>query len=572
MSHSTHSQQKKSGILSALLPGARIDKLTNKIIVHAGTSSETVVFNVGGTRFETYRSTLSAIPSSPLSKDSFLEKYYRPEHHDYFFDRDPAVFHCVLNFFRTGELHLSTVTCGPVVKSELEFWGVDELDIEECCWSRYSSWVSTLQALRKLEDDRNTNTQFGEYPLKDESSRYGRICRVLWKFFIEPTSSVVAQCYAYFSLFVIILSIFSFCAQTHSVFRVQEEVLTLRSPSSSQQSSTSVASSTPSTLSNYSVHNSSHSNTTVGPNGDVYDVEHRDVPHPALYILDQVCLVYFFIELVIRLVVSPAKVRFLTRPITVIEILALLPDIVDGLIRVITTTHYDYEKMTDGLNFLKLLRIMRILRLMRQVPGLWILFYTLRASVADLLLLLMFVSVGMLISASLVYFAERHAQDDFSSIPKCFWWAVITMTTVGYGDMSPVTPWGYLVGSITSIAGVLMVGFAVPVLVNNFIMYYSHTTSTMQRDRQNKSSDGSNYHSASSGGGGFNFSMLGNFGKNVLGSAGGGLDELRAQSRNSKILEMSSDGPREHGGGKDSNDNETSQAEIHDSLEVEARL
>ena len=87
----------------------------------------------------------SAIPSSPLSKDSFLVKHYRPDHHDYFFDRDPAVFHCVLNFFRTGELHLSTVTCGPVVKSELEFWGVDELDIEECCWSRYSSWVSTLQ-------------------------------------------------------------------------------------------------------------------------------------------------------------------------------------------------------------------------------------------------------------------------------------------------------------------------------------------------------------------------------------------------------------------------------------------
>ena len=110
--------------------------------------------------------------------------------------------------------------------------------------------------------------------------------------------------------------------------------------------------------------------------------EYRDVAHPALYITDQICLLYFFIELVIRLVVSPAKVRFLTRPITVIEILALLPDIVDGLIRVITSSNYEYEKVMEGLNFLKLLRIMRILRLMRQVPGLWILFYTLKASVA----------------------------------------------------------------------------------------------------------------------------------------------------------------------------------------------
>ena len=111
-------------------------------------------------------------------------------------------------------------------------------------------------------------------------------------------------------------------------------------------------------------------------------LEYRDVPHRALYITDQVCLVYFFVELVIRLIVSPAKSRFLTRPITIIEILALLPDIVDGVIRLVSNSYHEYEQMTDGLNFLKLLRIMRILRLMRQVPGLWILFYTLRASIA----------------------------------------------------------------------------------------------------------------------------------------------------------------------------------------------
>ncbi|GFN75454.1 potassium voltage-gated channel protein shaw [Plakobranchus ocellatus] len=463
--HSAHGQKSQSGILNALLPGARIDKLTNKITVHAGTSNDTVIFNVGGTRFETYKSTLSAIPSSPLSKESFLEKYYRPEHRDYFFDRDPAVFHCVLNFFRTGELHLSTVSCGPVVKSELEFWGVDELDIEECCWSsaipssplskesflekyyrpehrdyffdrdpavfhcvlnffrtgelhlstvscgpvvkselefwgvdeldieeccwsRYSSWVSTLQALRKLEEDRSANTQFGEYPLKEEPSLYRRACRAAWRFFIDPGSSWAAQWYAYFSLFVIIVSIFSFCAQTHQLFRVEERELTLRSPPSSLSLSSQSTVPPPPTsapsvvLSNSTTESPKDSKTTIGPNGEIYDVVHREVPHPALYITDQVCLVYFFIELLIRLIVSPDKRRFLTRPITVIEILALLPDIVDGLIRLLSSSHHEYEKIMDGLNFLKLLRIMRILRLMRQVPGLWILFYTLRASVA----------------------------------------------------------------------------------------------------------------------------------------------------------------------------------------------
>lgn len=48
------------------------------------------------------------------------------------------------------------------------------------------------------------------------------------------------------------------------------------------------------------------------------------------------------------------------------------------------------------------------------------------------------------------------------------------MTTVGYGDMYPVTELGYVVGSFTALSGLLMIGFSVPVLVNNFIMYYKH--------------------------------------------------------------------------------------------------
>ena len=150
------------------------------------------------------------------------------------------------------------------------------------------------------------------------------------------------------------------------------------------------------------------------------------------------------------------------------------------------------------------------------------------------------------------------------------------MTTVGYGDMSPVTPWGYLVGSVTSIAGVLMVGFAVPVLVNNFIMYYSHTTSTMQRDQHTKASvanggSGLAAGAANHGGAGFNFNMLGSFGKNVLGSAGGSLDELRTQRRNSRIFDIDAERQRE-GGGKDPNDNETGHVEIHGGPEFVAHL
>ena len=68
---------------------------------------------------------------------------------------------------------------------------------------------------------------------------------------------------------------------------------------------------------------------------------------------------------------------------------------------------------------------------------------------------------------------------------------------------------------------------------------------------------------AGSGGGGFNFSMLGTFGKNVLGSAGGGMDEIRASRRNSRNVDITAERQRggRAGGVKDSNDNDSVEAD-----------
>jgi hypothetical protein len=117
-----------------------------------------------------------------------------------------------------------------------------------------------------------------------------------------------------------------------------------------------------------------------------------------------------------------------------------------------------------------------------QVRKLIILFQFLlsQASVKELLLLLLFLCVGMLFFASLIYYTDDRAV--FPSIPHACWWSIITMTTVGYGDVSPSTELGYFVGSMTAVCGVLVIGFTVPVLVNNFILYYQHTQCALTRD------------------------------------------------------------------------------------------
>lgn len=201
----------------------------------------------------------------------------------------------------------------------------------------------------------------------------------------------------------------------------------------------------------------------------------RDVmlsaPNEALELLDMICMVYFCIEFFVRFVFCPSKARFFVDVLNVIDIVSILPFFIETIVNRANKHERYKQSVVDGLFVLKVLRIFRIFRLMRHHSGLRVLVYTMRASWRELLLLIVFLLIGMVLFASLVFYAD-HGKRTFLSIPHAFWWSIVTMTTLGYGDMVPKSDLGYLVGAICAVSGVLVIAFTVPTIVNNFIMLY----------------------------------------------------------------------------------------------------
>ncbi|PAV89023.1 hypothetical protein WR25_14962 [Diploscapter pachys] len=120
----------------------------------------------------------------------------------------------------------------------------------------------------------------------------------------------------------------------------------------------------------------------------------------------------------------------------------------------------------DLVEFLSLIRIFRLFKLTQHHRGLQILIHTFRASAKELVLLVFFLILGIVIFAALIYYAEKtdvNPDNHFKSIPLGLWYAICTMTTVGYGDTVPKTAAGRLIGSICAVMGVLTIALPVPI-------------------------------------------------------------------------------------------------------------
>eukprot|EP00051_Salpingoeca_urceolata_P028521 m.487284 g.487284 ORF g.487284 m.487284 type:complete len:714 (+) comp24928_c0_seq1:204-2345(+) len=194
------------------------------------------------------------------------------------------------------------------------------------------------------------------------------------------------------------------------------------------------------------------------------DGEERDDDHPTFFWIETGCIAWFTAEYLVRWLSSRNRRRFPFEAMNIVDLVAILP--------------YYIGLMLGGsgassiaiIRILRLARVSRLFKVSRHFQGLADMISSVAASGKELTLFAIIGIVGSILFGSLIFYAEEPSNpDDFISIPLGMWWGIITMTTVGYGDVAVISTQGRIIGYFVASFGVALLAIPAGVFISEFM-------------------------------------------------------------------------------------------------------
>ncbi|CAF1465883.1 unnamed protein product [Adineta ricciae] len=381
-----------------------------------------ITINVSGNRYQTHLSTLENYPNTLLGNKQKRHYYWNDENKEYFFDRHRACFEAILYYYQSnGRLRRPDYVPLDTFLEEVSFFDLGP---------------NALSQINKME-----NVSIVKYI--DLPNLLWR--RYIWFYMEYPQHSMFAKILYFFSMIITVLSCLELAIETLPEYNDKWNNLC-----------------------------SNETNYTYPENNIPICWTVFSSP---FFIIQSVCVFYFTIEFLLRLISTPSYYRFVLSIYNWIDLAAIVPYFVFlGL----ALSHKASDLNGSSFVGLRLLRILRFLRVFkfylvfRQLKSLRVLSSTLKESFVDFVILIVILTLVGFLFGSAVYFVEQEENGQvFDSIPKAIFWGIITITTVGYGDMYPVTVAGRILTCMCAFFGVAISGMLVSVLVGRYQRVYN---------------------------------------------------------------------------------------------------
>jgi len=364
---------------------------------------------------------------------------------EYFFDRHRVTFESIFNYYLYGgKLKRPPSVADDIFLDECEFFEVEEQVVKD--YKQAEGYTETIH----------------EYPDNP-------ILAKIWGLFEYPETSKLAFFIGIVSVIATLVSIVTFTLETLPRFHKNCTAEELEANTFDEDIHNQYA--------DPYIYNSSQSYYYQPPEPKKKDFDFEKF----FFVIESLCNAWFTLEAVIRFISCPSKIGFWKDVKNIIDIIAIVP----YYVAVGQMMSADAKCDTgNDFAFLRVIRLIRVFKLTKHSQGLQILLLTFQSSIEGLTLFVLTLMVCILVFSSTIYYCEIGEKDTMiKSIPGGFWWAVITMCTVGYGDVVPVGPYGKIVGTLCSLSGLLTLAIPVPIITENFNKFYVHKQRSPQKNR-----------------------------------------------------------------------------------------
>ncbi|XP_037113746.1 potassium voltage-gated channel subfamily V member 2-like [Syngnathus acus] len=402
--------------------------------------------NVGGMPFQIAYKMAARYPKTRIGRLATYTDHnmkvdlcddYNVTNNEFFFDRDPEIFHSIFNFYRTGVLWIKDELCPRNFLEEINYWGVRIKNTHRCCRISFEERQDELNEQLKIQRELEAEVEIEENESLFQDMFMGQRRRTIWNLMEKPFSSVMAKLMAVTSSLFVLISLVAMTLNT------VEEM-------------------------QYRAHMGQLSGKTYWE------------------YVESMCIAFFTMEYLLRLISTPDLKAFGRSVLNTVDLIAILPLYLQAILEFFDNkeNYMKHEadmqavgqvgKLGQVLRIMRLMRIFRILKLARHSTGLRAFGFTLRQCYQQVGCLFLFITMGIFSFSAMVYTVEHDMpQTNFTSIPHAWWWASVSISTVGYGDVYPETILGRLFAFICIAFGIILNGLPISILFNKFSDYYS---------------------------------------------------------------------------------------------------